>query len=78
MDLVRSGKGRYFGVGFSNVWEGWAAIDGLNRLLNGQKPANSGMGVQLYDADHNTPASGGYVPPVDFHAAYRASWGVGG
>jgi ribose transport system substrate-binding protein len=77
MDLVRSGAGTYFGSGLSNNWEGWAAIDGLIRLMAGKEPANSGIGIQLYDADHHVPASGGYVPPVDYEAAYKASWGVG-
>lgn len=78
MDLVRSGAGRFVGVGFSNRWEGWAAVDGLNRLLAGKQPANSGIGVQLFDADHNVPASGPFQPPVDFEAAYLAAWGVRG
>lgn len=78
MDLVRGGAGRYVGTGFSNGWEGWAAIDGLNRLIAGGKPANSGIGVQLFDAEHNVPASGPFEPPIDFQSAYKASWGVRG
>lgn len=77
MDLVRSGDGTYFGYGFSAAWEGWAAIDALNRMLAGQEPANSGIGIQLYDAEHNTPESGPYEPPIDFRSAYLKSWGAG-
>ncbi|MBS1871499.1 MAG: substrate-binding domain-containing protein [Actinobacteria bacterium] len=77
MDLVRSGKVTA-GVGIPIEWEGYAGVDALNRLMHGEQPASSGIGIQVYDRDHNTPASGPYRPPIDFRAAYRKAWGLGG
>jgi hypothetical protein len=35
----------------------------------GTPPADSGLGWQLADKDHGIPASGPFVPPIDFKAA---------
>lgn len=59
-------------------WEGYAGIDAINRLLNDEEPVSSGIGQQLFDADHNTPEDGPYVPPFDYEAAYLEAWGVSG
>jgi ribose transport system substrate-binding protein len=76
LDLLRAGQG----VNAVNIapsdWTGWAAIDTLNSLFNGTPPADSGLGWQLVDKDHNLPASGPFVPDVDFKAAYKKAWGV--
>ncbi|HZV74472.1 MAG TPA: substrate-binding domain-containing protein [Conexibacter sp.] len=77
MDLVRSGKVTA-GVGIPIEWEGYAGVDALNRLLHGRPTATSGIGLQVYDKDHNTPPSGPYKPPIDFRAAYGKAWGLGG
>jgi ribose transport system substrate-binding protein len=77
MELLRSGRATY-GAGLPAHWEGWSGIDGLVRILAGEEPVNSGIGLQLFDADHNMPASGGYNPPFDFRATYRKAWGVDG
>ena len=34
------------------------------------------MGLQLFDAESNVPASGGYAPPFDYKAIYQQAWGV--
>lgn len=75
MDLVRDGVVAA-GVGLDNEWEGWSGIDSLNRLFAGRRPVSSGIGIQLYDKDHNTPASGPYVSTIDFRSAYKKAWGV--
>jgi ribose transport system substrate-binding protein len=75
-DLVREGRGQSAGVGSATAWEGFAAVDTLNRLFDGKRPAPSGIGLQVYDADHNLPASGPWEPPVDFEAAYDRAWHV--
>jgi ribose transport system substrate-binding protein len=64
------------GVGLDNEWESWSGIDALNRIFNGKKPVTSGVGIQLYDKNHNVPASGPYKAPIDFKAAYKKAWGV--
>ena len=53
-----------------------AAVDSMNSLFRGEKPAFSGLGWQLVDATHNLPASGPWIPPVDFKAVYEKAWGV--
>jgi ribose transport system substrate-binding protein len=76
LDLVRSGAG----VNAVNIapsdWTGWAAVDTLNSIFSGKPPADSGLGWQLVDKTHNIPASGPFVPPVDFRASYKKAWGV--
>jgi ribose transport system substrate-binding protein len=79
-ELIGEGRGVNAAAGYSVAWEGWAALDAMNRLLSGQKPSGagfpSGLGVQLVDKDHNLPPKGKpYQPPVDFRAAYQKVWG---
>jgi ribose transport system substrate-binding protein len=74
MDLVRKDRGQDAGYSTSLEWEGWAALDAFNRLFNGQQPEPSGIGMQVFDKDHNMPASGPWIPKVDFVAAYKRAW----
>jgi ribose transport system substrate-binding protein len=76
MDLFRTGvKGG--GAAIPQRWEGYASVDALNRAFAGAPFVSSGIGLQGYDPAHNMPASGGFVPPVDFVAGYKKVWGVG-
>ncbi|MBS1895657.1 MAG: substrate-binding domain-containing protein [Actinobacteria bacterium] len=77
MALVRAGRQQDAGIGLAPAWEGWSAVDGLIRIFDGQEPVDSGIGLQIYEKGHNAPPQGGYVPPIDFKAAYRKAWGVG-
>jgi ribose transport system substrate-binding protein len=76
LDLIRGGQG----IDAVNIapsdWTGWASVDTLNSLFQGQKPADSGLGWQMVDKQHNLPASGPFVPSIDFKAAYKKAWGV--
>ncbi|MCW2952984.1 MAG: monosaccharide transporter substrate-binding protein family [Conexibacter sp.] len=74
MDLVRKDAGENAGYSTSLAWEGWAGMDALNRLFEGQRPQPSGIGMMVFDIDHNMPASGAWVAPVDFAAAYTKAW----
>jgi ribose transport system substrate-binding protein len=65
------------GVAVPADWQGWAAIDTLNRIFAGQKPVDEGLGFQAWDKTHNLGASGGYEPKVDYQAAYKKLWGAG-
>ncbi|WP_347350591.1 substrate-binding domain-containing protein [Intrasporangium sp.] len=73
MDLVRKGS-VVGGSGLDNEWEGWSGVDNLNRIMQGAPGVGSGIGIQLYDKEHNVPASGPYVATVDYQAAYRKAW----
>jgi ribose transport system substrate-binding protein len=76
LDLLRAGQG----VNAVNIapsdWTGWAAVDTMNSLFTKKPIADSGLGWQLVDKKHNLPAAGGFVPEVDFKAAYKKAWGV--
>jgi ribose transport system substrate-binding protein len=78
LDLIRGGKGVNAVNIISSEWEGWASVDTLNSAFLGQPPKNSGIGWTLSDATHNLPASGAFVPKVDFKTAYMKAWGVSG
>ena len=75
MDLVRAGQ-ITLGAGLPLGWEGYAAVDALNRILQGEDPVPTGMGLQLFDAERNVPAAGGYAPPFDYKAVYQKAWGL--
>ncbi|HSR26498.1 MAG TPA: substrate-binding domain-containing protein [Candidatus Eisenbacteria bacterium] len=77
LELIRGGKGVNAVNIISSEWTGWAAVDTLNSAFLGQKPKNSGIGWTLSDSSHNLPASGPFVPKVDFKAAYMKAWGMG-
>jgi len=77
LDLMRNHQGVSAVMISPSDWTGWAAIDTLNSLFIGQKPAYSGLGWQLVDPTHNLPASGPWVSPVDFKAIYKKAWGIG-
>lgn len=75
MDLLRAGK-ITLGCGTALGWEAYAGIDGLNRILQGEQPVPTGMGLQLFDKDHNVPPTGAYAPPFDYEALYKKAWGA--
>jgi ribose transport system substrate-binding protein len=77
LDLLRTHQGVNAVMISPSDWTGWSAIDTLNSLFRGEKPAYSGLGWQLVDGSHNLPASGEWVSPVDFKAIYKKAWGVG-
>jgi ribose transport system substrate-binding protein len=74
IELIRSGGGQDAGYGVSVRWEGYAAMDAVNRLLNGEEPANSGNGIGMFDAENGLPDSGQWEPPIDFAAGYEKAW----
>jgi ribose transport system substrate-binding protein len=77
LDLLRTHQGVNAVMISPSDWTGWSAIDTLNSLFRGEKPAYSGLGWQLVDATHNLPATGDWVSPVDFKAVYKKAWGIG-
>jgi ribose transport system substrate-binding protein len=77
IQLIRDNKGQDAANAFPAAWTGYAAVDTLNGLFNGQPPQDSGEGFKLIDREHNMPAPGkGYEPEVDFRTAYKKAWGV--
>jgi ribose transport system substrate-binding protein len=77
VQLIRDNKGQDAANAFPAVWTGYAAVDSLNSVFNGQKPQDSGIGYRLIDREHNLPAAGkGYEASKDFRTAYKKAWGV--
>jgi ribose transport system substrate-binding protein len=74
MELVRHDGGQTAGYAVSVPWEGYAAIDTVNRVLHGMPSQSSGIGVGFFDKTHNLPASGPAVPPVNYVQAYLKTW----
>lgn len=75
LDLIREGQGQSAAIGQPLGWYAYGAIDTLNRVFAGEEGVPQGMSFQAIDSAHNLPAEGGYAPPVDYVAAYRAAWG---
>ena len=76
LDLLRSGQGLNAVNIAPSDWTAYAAVDTMNSLFTGKPIAESGLGWQLVDKQQGLPASGPYVPAVDFKAAYKKAWGV--
>lgn len=77
VDLVREQNGQNFGVADPVRWQSFAAVDALNRVFNGEEAVSNGIGLMLWDLDHNLPPEGEQVEaPVDYESAYLESWGV--
>jgi ribose transport system substrate-binding protein len=78
IELLHDG-GQDMASGFSVPWEAWAAIDRINRILNGDMELpNIGMGLTIVDKEHNlTPKGDAWSPAVDFAALYKEAWGLG-
>jgi ribose transport system substrate-binding protein len=77
LDLLRNHQGVDAVMISPSDWTGWAAVDTMNSVFAGKTPAFSGLGWQLVDRTHNLPATGSFVPSVDFKGLYKKAWGVG-
>jgi ribose transport system substrate-binding protein len=77
IQLIRDNRGEDAANAFPAPWTGYAAVDSLNSIFNGQKPQDAGIGYRLIDREHNLPAPGkGYEASKDFRTAYKKAWGV--
>lgn len=56
-------------------WVGWAEIDALNRLFQGQAPVDNVVQSRIVTKD-NLPATDTYAGDVAFMPAYLKDWGV--
>ncbi len=77
VELVREGV-QSMGFFYPFGWVGYAALNGIVRLLGGETGVgDSGIGYQVYDAEHNLPPKGqAYTPPVSYKKLYRELWGL--
>lgn len=84
--FLRGNKGQDFAAGSPSQWVGWAAVDGMNRLLQGQPQVDEGIGSQTMDREHNLPSVTSYYdgnvgpdgkPKADYQANFKKIWSVG-
>lgn len=75
-ELLKEANSPYkAGIFWDMAWQGWAAMDALNRYFQGQPQVYEGVGFRLLTANHVTSASpDGYQSPIDFQAAYTKIW----
>ncbi len=74
--LIENAKGQDVALYSPPEWMGMAALDGVNRILQGQPVGVSGLGQILVDREHNLDPDGTVPLPVDYEAAYRKAWGL--
>ncbi|HEY1853857.1 MAG TPA: substrate-binding domain-containing protein [Solirubrobacterales bacterium] len=79
MDMIREDNGQDAVVGLPLEWEGWAAIDNLNRIIDGKPTAETGIGLQVVDDEHNMTPSGPFIPqadgkPIPFAKLYKKAF----
>jgi ribose transport system substrate-binding protein len=60
--------------GIPTAWEGWAGAEAINRLLAGDEPQPSGIGIQVVDEENNLPEGDRYTSDVDFEGAYTTAF----
>jgi len=81
IEAARKGKQQDAGTGYGFEWEGWATIDSMNRLFNGQDQVDCGCGFKVWDVGppaHNLPPEGqAYQPTADFRTNYKKIWKIG-
>jgi ribose transport system substrate-binding protein len=80
LKMIADGGPQDVAAGSPGGWHGWAAIDGINRLVNGQEQVDPGIGYQLIDADHPPPSVPyeGNERSLGWKDNYRKIWGLAG
>jgi ribose transport system substrate-binding protein len=77
ISLIKKGV-QDFAPGIPAAWVGWAAIDGVNRLLNGESQVAEGLGNGAIDASHNVPTAtpfyDGNAKSQDYRSVYKKIW----
>lgn len=72
---IREGRFQRFTVGSPAVHLGYAQVDALNRLFQGQPVVDEGVRLKLLDKG-NAPREGAWDGDVDVRPAYRKLWGI--
>ena len=77
VDLVHKNGGQDAGWTYDGRFETWAAADMVNRLLAGEETAASGVGVSIFDKDHDLPPAGSaWSTDIDYEPVFKKVWGV--
>lgn len=81
--LIEKGDVQHADVVSPHEWDGWAAIDELNRAFNGEAPAmewqpgGGGIPTKLLDDTNLPPAGQAWTGDIDYKAEFRKLWGIG-
>lgn len=73
-EIIRANKGTDAGWAYSYDWDHYAAIATAMSALDGTDAPAAGQPTIWYDIDHNMPATGGWVPTVDFQQQFSDAW----
>jgi ribose transport system substrate-binding protein len=65
-------------MGQAQLWEGWGAVDNINRILAGQKPVDQNVPIRLFNQQNVGVISGNkaWSGDVDYQSEYRKIWGT--
>ena len=83
--FISENKGQNSLTGLPARWIGWAAIDGMNRLLQDEPQVDQGIGQQTIDSEGPFPKATPYYdgnidqdgnPKQDYAANFKKIWGV--
>jgi len=81
IDLIRNGTVQVVCIADPRDWEAWAAVDNLNRLIQGQDPVDQSIPVRLFDTDNvdeftEEDIANGWQGGFDYQSQYKRIWGV--
>jgi ribose transport system substrate-binding protein len=81
IQLIRDHKVQVVCIADPRDWEGWAAVDTMNRLFNGEQPVEQSIPVRLYDVNNvdeftDADVAGGWQGNFDYKSQYRKIWGI--
>ena len=77
IDLVRQNKGQDAGWTYDGRYEAWSAADMINRFFAGEESVPSGVGVSMFDHDHDLPPEGeAWSTGIDYEPVFKKVWGV--
>ena len=77
IDFIAAGK-ETASVVENLQWTGWASMDNINRILNGQEPAtDDGIAIRLITADNVADFKANGIGPIDYQGIYTKLWTTG-
>jgi ribose transport system substrate-binding protein len=81
LQLIRDGRVQVVCIADPRDWEAWAAVDTLNRLMNGQPAVDQNIPVRLFDKSNvdqltDNDIKNGWQGGTDFRSQFLKIWGV--
>lgn len=77
IDLVRQNNGQDAGWTYDGAYEAWSTADMINRYFAGEDSVPSGVGISMFDHDHDLPPEGeAWSTSIDYQPVFKKVWGV--